>query len=79
MLTQKPPQDPIPPADKDLLWRFRFYLTQNKKALPKFLRCVDWADAVEVKQAIELLDSWVPMDVEDALELLSAAYVWPSG
>ena len=28
MLTERPPQDLITPDDKDLIWRYRFYLTQ---------------------------------------------------
>lgn len=41
------------------------------QALTKFLKCVNWSIASENRQAIELLNQWAPMDVEDALELLS--------
>jgi len=57
-----------------LLWKFRFYLTRDKKALTKFLKCVIWTDPVESKLAIELLPLWVSIDVEDALELLSPQF-----
>lgn len=60
--------------EKDLVWQFRFYLTNQKKALTKFLKCVDWSQPQEAKQAIELLGKWNPMDVEDALELLSSQF-----
>ena len=33
---------------------------------------------VEAKQAIELLETWEPLDVDDSLELLSAAYMHPA-
>lgn len=60
--------------EKDLLWRFRFYLTRDKKALTKFLKSVIWTDPVEAKQAADLLPLWISIDVEDALELLSPEF-----
>ncbi|RMX58215.1 hypothetical protein pdam_00000159 [Pocillopora damicornis] len=60
--------------EKDLVWQFRFYLTNQKKALTKFLKCVDWTQPQEARQAQELLGKWNPMDVEDALELLSSQF-----
>lgn len=38
------------------------------------LKCVDWADAREAKQAMELMGSWSKISVADALELLSPAF-----
>ena len=64
--------------EKDLLWKFRYYLTRDKKALTKFLKCVIWSDPVEAKQAIDLLSAWVSIDVEDALELLSPDFIDPT-
>lgn len=60
--------------EKDLLWKFRFYLINNKKALTKFIKAVSWSDPVEEKQAVELLGVWVDIDVEDALELLGPQF-----
>ena len=60
--------------EQDLVWKFRFFLSQHKKALAKFLQCVHWNKDEEVKQAIDLLEQWVTMDTEDALELLGPAY-----
>lgn len=57
--------------EQDLVWTFRFYLSNQKKALTKFLKCVNWKLQGEVRQALSLLQQWTPMDVEDALELLS--------
>ena len=57
--------------DKALLWRFRWSLTPEKRALTKFLQCVDWGDAQEARQAAELMHHWAPIDIADALELLS--------
>lgn len=59
--------------DKDLLWRFRFSLVDNRRALTKFLLAVDWTVESEVVQAAELLEQWrkrSPIEVTDALKLL---------
>jgi len=60
--------------DKDVLWKFRFYLTSNRKALTKFIRCVDWENPQEAKHATELINQWQPIETSDALELLSKSF-----
>ena len=62
---------PLGAEDKALLWRFRYALTHDSRALTKFLKCVDWSDASEARQAAELMQQWAPVGVADALELLS--------
>jgi Phosphoinositide 3-kinase family, accessory domain (PIK domain)/Phosphatidylinositol 3- and 4-kinase len=56
--------------EKDLLWRFRFSLVDNQRALTKFLLAVDWTVESEVVQAAELLEQWRRLDIPDALKLL---------
>lgn len=59
--------------EQDLLWRFRFSLVDNRRALTKFLLAVDWSVESEVVQAAELLEQWrkrSPIEVTDALKLL---------
>ena len=59
--------------EKDLLWRFRFSLVDNRRALTKFLLAVDWSVESEVVQAQALLEQWrkrSPIEVTDALKLL---------
>uniref|UniRef100_A0A2P2KKP2 PIK helical domain-containing protein n=1 Tax=Rhizophora mucronata TaxID=61149 RepID=A0A2P2KKP2_RHIMU len=46
----------------------------EKRALTKFLRCVEWSDVQEAKQALELMNRWQMIDVSDALELLSPVF-----
>ena len=72
--SHRPPTEVLAPDEKDLIWRFRFYLCRDKRALTKFLRCVDWTDASEAKQAAELMEMWDPIDVDDALELLGPTF-----
>ncbi|KAG2448608.1 hypothetical protein HYH02_006498 [Chlamydomonas schloesseri] len=66
-----PPNKPLHAEERALLWRFRASLTQDTRALTKFLQCVDWSDATEAKQAAELMRQWAPISAADALELLS--------
>lgn len=64
------PTDILKNEDKDLLWKFRYTLTDNKKAVVKFLLSVDWNEEIEVKQATDLLHQWCEIDIADALKLL---------
>ncbi|GJN36589.1 hypothetical protein PR202_gb25465 [Eleusine coracana subsp. coracana] len=66
-----PPTRALEVDEKQLVWKFRFSLMSEKKALTKFVRSVDWSDNQEAKQAIELIGKWETIDVADALELLS--------
>ena len=70
------PSDYLTTEEKDLIWRFRFSLVDDKRALSKFLLSVDWRQANEVIQASELLNQWrkrAPIDITDSLKLLSGA------
>ncbi|GAB2220488.1 hypothetical protein Drorol1_Dr00008141 [Drosera rotundifolia] len=69
-----PPTRTLSGDEKQLLWKFRFSLMSEKKALTKFLRCVEWSDLQEAKQATELMGKWEMIDVCDALELLSPLF-----
>ena len=73
-----PPTKVMTAEEQDLIWKFRFYLMNQKKALTKFLKCVKWDSQSEAKQAIDLLFKWELMDIEDALELLSPQFTHPT-
>jgi phosphatidylinositol 3-kinase len=45
------------------LWNFRAYLKNDKKALTKFLKSVNWPDEKDVQQAHQLVAQWEPVDV----------------
>lgn len=66
-----PPGRPLLPEDRELLWRFRYALVNDGRALTSFLKSVDWADAIETAQAMELMSCWAKISIADALELLS--------
>ncbi|KAI0319647.1 atypical/PIKK/PI3K protein kinase [Amylostereum chailletii] len=70
------PGQPLTSEEKDLIWKFRFYLARDKRGLTKFLKSVTWRDPLEVKQAVEeLLPQWTEIDMDDALELLGPTTV----
>ncbi|KAG6840119.1 hypothetical protein C0991_008879 [Blastosporella zonata] len=70
------PSQPLTSEEKDLIWKFRFYLARDKRGLTKFLKSVTWRDSSEVKQAVEeLLPQWTEIDTDDALELLGPGTV----
>uniref|UniRef100_A0A1B6DM67 Phosphatidylinositol 3-kinase catalytic subunit type 3 n=1 Tax=Clastoptera arizonana TaxID=38151 RepID=A0A1B6DM67_9HEMI len=73
-----PPTKQLTTEEQDLIWKFRFYLSNQKKALTKFLRCINWSVTGEVRQALDMLKQWTPMDVEDSLQLLSPSFSYPS-
>ncbi|KAJ2938471.1 hypothetical protein O0L34_g12916 [Tuta absoluta] len=73
-----PPATPLTAFEQDLLWKFRFYLSSHRRALTKFLECVNWNRPGEVRQALSMMKQWAPMDVEDALELLTPKFSHPS-
>jgi len=68
------PNKKLTPEAKALLWRFRFSLIDDQRAVTKFLRSVAWEDVADSKEALELLQLWGPIPVADALELLSSAF-----
>uniref|UniRef100_A0A4W6D6Z4 Phosphatidylinositol 3-kinase catalytic subunit type 3 n=1 Tax=Lates calcarifer TaxID=8187 RepID=A0A4W6D6Z4_LATCA len=78
IIVSYPPTKLLSSEEQDLVWKFRYYLTTQEKALTKFLKCVNWDLPQEAKQALELLGKWRPMDVEDSLELLSSHFTNPT-
>lgn len=68
------PTQELSAEEKDLIWRFRYYLTRDKRALTKFVKSVNWRDVGEARQAVEILPKWTEIDVDDALELLGPTF-----
>lgn len=74
MIMSYSPTHTLSPEEKDLIWKFRYHLTRNKKALTKFVKSVSWQDQAEAKQAVQVLGKWTDIDVDDALELLGPTF-----
>ncbi|KAJ6092592.1 Phosphatidylinositol 3-kinase [Penicillium sp. IBT 16267x] len=77
ILSYEPTQD-LTAEEKDLVWKFRYYLTREKIALTKFVKSVNWRDDSEARQAVEILPKWTDIDVDDALELLGPTFDNPA-
>eukprot|EP01125_Pyxidicula_operculata_P015695 TRINITY_DN5353_c0_g2_i4.p1 TRINITY_DN5353_c0_g2~~TRINITY_DN5353_c0_g2_i4.p1 ORF type:complete len:672 (-),score=156.65 TRINITY_DN5353_c0_g2_i4:251-2266(-) len=60
--------------DKHLIWKYREYLTDNPKALPKFLSAVPRTDYLARQEMYRLLECWAPIKPLDALELLDSSH-----
>ncbi|KAJ9293989.1 hypothetical protein DTO271G3_7365 [Paecilomyces variotii] len=73
IMSYGPTQD-LSAEEKDLVWRFRYYLTRDKRALTKFVKSVNWRDVGEARQAVDILPKWTEIDVDDALELLGPTF-----
>lgn len=76
-ITQYPPTRQLTSDEQDLIWKYRFFLSNQKKGLPKFLKCVNWNLEKEAQQAMSLLYEWSPPDAHDALELLGPEFTNP--
>ncbi|KAL0479456.1 vacuolar protein sorting protein VPS34 [Acrasis kona] len=73
-IIEKTSLEQITPQEKQLFWKYRYWLAKDKKALTKFLRCVDWEIEKENKEAINLLQRWTRIELVDCLELLSKTF-----
>lgn len=74
MIMSYSPTHVLSPEEKDLVWKFRYHLTKDKRALTKFVKSVNWQDQSESRQAIQVLSKWTDIDVDDALELLGPTF-----
>ncbi|OAA48578.1 Phosphatidylinositol Kinase [Metarhizium rileyi] len=78
MIMSYSPTHVLSPEEADLVWKFRYHLTRDKRALTKFVKSVNWSDQSESKQAIQVLGRWTEIDVDDALELLGPSFDNPA-
>jgi hypothetical protein len=74
IILSKPHFESITNDQKFLIWKYRYFLSKRKDALPKFLHSVNWAYEKEGKEALNLMAKWDPIDYEDALHLISSEF-----
>jgi phosphatidylinositol 3-kinase len=77
LLMAKGPLEEITSHERDDIWKFRYFLLRDKRALTKFVKCVNWKNPREARQAAPLLEKWAEIDVDDALELLGPHFDHP--
>jgi phosphatidylinositol 3-kinase len=66
-----PPMKHLTEEEKELIWKFCYYLQNNPRALMKFVKSVDWNHPKQAKHAMALLEKWAKPKIDDALEILS--------
>ncbi|KAJ2905997.1 uncharacterized protein MKZ38_003480 [Zalerion maritima] len=76
-ILSQPPTYPLSSDNKDIIWKFRYHLAKDKRALTKFIKSVNWDDAGECKEGVRFLGRWAFIDVDDALELLGPTFTNP--
>ena len=68
------PLTKITPETARLLWAHRFHLMTRPESLPKLLLSARWNILDDVVECKKLLQSWLPISAEAALELLDANF-----
>lgn len=71
IILRKPNFSVIDPKERKLIWTFRYYLSQNSIALPKFLKSVYWIKDEVTAEAFKMLEIWAKINYDDAIFLLS--------
>jgi phosphatidylinositol 3-kinase len=64
----------LEPEQKSLMWIYRYSLMDNNLALTKFLHAVNWGNPKEERIAVEMLQSWAPIEKEEILHLFSVSF-----
>lgn len=52
---QRPSSHTLSVEERDLIWKFRYYLRNDRRALTKFVRSVNWEEIEEANQAVLLI------------------------
>ena len=73
-IIQLPPTRALDMEAQNLLWKFRYAIRYDSKALTKFLKCVDWTDPAETRASVQLMHEWAPIGPAAALELLTPSF-----
>ncbi|CDO94060.1 unnamed protein product [Kluyveromyces dobzhanskii CBS 2104] len=69
-----PPGTKLTDHEKGLIWKYRYYLSNNKKALTKLLQSTNLSEESEIKEVLDLMDVWAEIDLDDTMELLGPQY-----
>lgn len=51
-----PPTQVLSEDEKEMVWKFRYHLSNNRRALTKFVKSVEWSRAYDQAEAYSLLD-----------------------
>ena len=73
-ILEQPQLNSLQKKDKNLIWKYRYFIQADKEYLVKFLFSVNWANVEEVNESIEMMYNWQEIEFYDALHLLSYYY-----
>ncbi|KAG0664479.1 Phosphatidylinositol (PI) 3-kinase [Maudiozyma exigua] len=73
-IIEYPPGTKLTGHEKGSIWRYRYYLMNNKKALTKLLMSTNFNEENERTEVLELMDSWAEIDIDDAIGLLGSSF-----
>ncbi|CAL9732756.1 phosphatidylinositol 3-kinase Vps34p [Monosporozyma unispora] len=73
-IIEYPPGRELTAHEKGSIWKYRYYLMNNKKALTKLLQSTNMTEESERAEALELMDTWSEIDIDDAIELLGPSF-----
>ena len=74
MVIREPYFKTMDKQNKTSMWVYRYWLKEKKEAIVKFLLSVNWNSERQEKEAVSLLETWAPIELEQALPLLSAFF-----
>ncbi|CCK67951.1 phosphatidylinositol 3-kinase VPS34 KNAG_0A02620 [Huiozyma naganishii CBS 8797] len=69
-----PPGRQLTAQEKGSVWKYRYYLINNRKALTKLLQSTNLNEESESAEVLEMMDTWAEINIEDALELLGPEF-----
>lgn len=73
-IMEYPPGRQLSAHEKGSIWKYRYYLMNNKKALTKLLKSTNMSEESERTEVLELMNTWSEIDIEDAIELLGPSF-----
>ncbi|KAF2075085.1 hypothetical protein CYY_003605 [Polysphondylium violaceum] len=74
-IIDKSPLSTLKPQEKELVWKYRNYLKNIPKSIPKVILSVPWDNPASVTELYHLLEIWPSLDPVDCLELLSSNFL----
>lgn len=73
-ILRKPNFEKFSAEESNLIWKYRYHLSNIAAALPKFLRSVSWIQEEVREEAFRMLSIWATINYDDAIFLLSREF-----
>lgn len=73
-IIKRPNFSVLNPEEKDMMWRFRYFIKEFPQALPKFLVSVNWMIEKNIDEGLKFIRLWKQIEYDDAIFLLSQIF-----